>query len=228
MVYSLQFVIVCTDVTNGTQIYVRMGIHLLFACTVAANGRNRSHQSDMNKNVTLSPSQRVSNLTHSRQSPSKSTGIASSKAQSAIPLREAASEGQSPNRSDGIVVSPHQGSLPSTAGALSPSRSVGGTQQSRCSHPAAQGMENQPPAQTQSMNWTLSGYLQRQKARGDGGVQNTAPYLRLRQSRLGDRATSLRGNMGSSVFQSPPSSVLDCLHYSKYRSGATCYRWAHV
>ena len=194
---------------------------------VAPNGRRRSHQSGVNPSVSfLPPSQRESNLTHNRQSPSRSTGSASTQTQSAPALRKGASEGLCPDQPDGLV-SPLRGILPSTSAALSPSKSVGSIQ-GDSTHPAAIGMENQPPVPTQSLNWTLSGYHQRQKARGDGGVQSTAPYLRLRQSCLGGGGTLLSGNMGSNAVWSPSNSGLDCLHYSKYGSGAGHYRWVHT
>ena len=195
---------------------------------VAPNGRRRSHQSGVHPSVSfLPPSQRESNLTHNRQSPSRSTGSASTQTQSAPALRKGASEGLCPDQPDGLV-SPLRGILPSTSAALSPSKSVGSIQ-GDSTHPAAIGMENQPPVPKQSLNWTLSGYHQRQKARGDGGVQSTAPYLRLRQSSLGGPGgTLLSGNMGSNAVWSPSNSGLDCLHYSKYRSGAGHYRWVYT
>lgn len=199
--------------------------HFFFTCTVAPNGGSRSRPSDMNKNV-LTLSQGVPNLTHNRHSRGRPADTASSQTQSVLSLSKRPSEGLCPDQSDGLV-SPLRGSLPSTAGALSPSRAEGVTQ-SHCTQPAAQGMENQAPVQTQSLNWTLSGYYQRQKARGSGGVQDTAPYLRLRQSQLGDRATSRTGSTSSNALWSPQSSGLDCLHYSKYGSGAARYRWVHV
>ena len=201
---------------------------LLCTYVVAPNGRRRSHQSGVNPSVSfLPPSQRESNLTHNRQSPSRSTGSASTQTQSAPALRKGASEGLCPDQPDGLV-SPLRGILPSTSAALSPSKSVGSIQ-GDSTHPAAIGMENQPPVPTQSLNWTLSGYHQRQKARGDGGVQSTAPYLRLRQSCLGGPGgTLLSGNMGSNAVWSPSNSGLDCLHYSKYGSGASHCRWVHT
>ena len=198
-----------------------------FVHTVASNGRRRSHQSDINTSVSfLPPSQRESNLTHNRQSPSRSTGSASTQTQSALAHRKGASEGLCPDQPDGLV-SPLRGILPSTSAALSPSKSAGSIQ-GDSTHPAAIGMENQPPVPTQCLNWTLSGYHQRQKARGDGGVQDTAPYLRLRQSCLGGGGTLLSGNMGSNAVWSRSSSGLDCLHFSKYGSGAAHYRWVHA
>ena len=195
----------------------------MYVCIGAGNGRSRPHASDTNRKVTfVPPSLRDYNPTHNSQSPSHYAGTASPKTHGTLPLREATVEGEGPNQPNDVV-SPLRGSLPSTTGALSPCQSWRSTQQSPCGHPAAQGMENQPPIQAEGMNWTLNGYLQRQKAHG--GVQGTAPYLRLRQSRQSDQRTSLIGNVGSSVVQSPPPSGLDSLHFSKYGTGAARYRW---